>query len=182
MLAGRTGHRSSSTSSTSIGSYSALTRQLRPRAPAALYVALAPKLHQVCAHFFVGSRSVCLRAASARCPRILARAPPAVEMRYHRGRSAVQPLNAGSSSWGRRCERTDDLLRGGRVEGSWGHRESGQRQAARQFETGVRPVFPYHSGDLRKPTSQLVANKRLALRRRGCSDRAHYGLGNSPDG
>jgi len=30
----------------------------------------------------------------------------------------------------------------------------GQRQAARQFETGVRPVFPYHSGDLR--TTQAI--------------------------
>jgi hypothetical protein len=47
MFAGLTGHRSSSISSTSIGSYSALTRQPRLR-PATLYVTLALKLHQVC--------------------------------------------------------------------------------------------------------------------------------------
>jgi hypothetical protein len=146
MLAGRTGHRSSSTSSTSIGWYSALTRQPRPRAPAALYVTLAPKLHQVCpllCGLAVGLSTGGVSALSSNPPPSAA----AVEMRYHRGRSAVQPLNAGSSSWGRRCERTDDLLRGGRVDGSGGHRESGQRQAARQFETrasaGTEPVGRY---------------------------------------
>jgi len=60
----------------------------------------------------------------------------------------AKPLDAGSFSWGRRCERNEQFVRGGAVDGSWAPPRIRQRQ-------------PHDNSKTRRPSPDSLTNQAI---------------------